>query len=48
MYKLPYFTEKDPATINRFMQEHYFAILSGFDGNFPVATQIPLEIEKIG
>ncbi len=45
MYKLPYFIETDDAKIRQFMQEHYFALITGFDGTYPVATQIPLEIE---
>lgn len=47
MYKLPYFVEKDDAKVRQLMQENYFALITGFDGTYPVATQIPLEIDFI-
>lgn len=45
MYQLPYFTEKDQQKVMAFMHDHSFALITGFDGEFPVATQIPLIIE---
>lgn len=46
MYQMPYFSEKDTATILQFMQEHPFAMLTGCANNEPVATQIPLLISE--
>lgn len=46
MYKLPYFTEENEELVFEFMQKNSFAILTGFDGNFPVATHVPLDIKK--
>jgi transcriptional regulator len=47
MYKLPYFTEKNPEKVFDFMKKNSFAIISGVYNNFPVATHVPLEIKKI-
>jgi len=47
MYKLPYFTEKNPEKVFDFMKRNPFAIISGVYNNFPVATHVPLEIKKI-
>ena len=44
MYRVPYFTEKDLSKIIAFMKEHSFAIITGFGEQYPVATQIPLEV----
>ncbi|MEO8862116.1 MAG: FMN-binding negative transcriptional regulator [Ginsengibacter sp.] len=46
MYKLPHFTEDNEELVYEFMQKNSFAILTGFDGNFPVATHVPLDIKK--
>ena len=46
MYNISYFKEKDKKEIIAFMKEHSFAIITGLGENFPVATQIPLEIEE--
>jgi transcriptional regulator len=48
MYRLPQFTEKDPALIKAFMKEHSFAMLIGSNDDLPVATQVPLLIEERG
>ena len=48
MYKLPYFTEENDPIIFEFMQKNSFAILIGNNGNFPVATHVPLDIQKRG
>jgi len=45
MYKFPYFTEKDTDKVIAFMQENAFAVVSGFGELYPIATQIPLEVE---
>lgn len=44
MYSLPYFTEKDSAKVLAFMQANPFALITGLGEQYPVATQIPLEI----
>lgn len=46
MYKLPYFTEEDEEKVFDFMNKNSFAIITGHDGSFPVATHVPLEIKK--
>jgi transcriptional regulator len=48
MYKMPHFTEKDNSKVIAFMQQHAFAIVTGFDEHYPVATHIPLEVERQG
>ena len=45
MYKLAHFTEKSTDKVVAFMKENSFAIVTGFGDEYPVATQIPLEIE---
>jgi transcriptional regulator len=45
MYKLPYFTEEDSEKVIHFMQQHSFAVVTGFGDPYPVASQLPLEIE---
>jgi transcriptional regulator len=45
MYKLPYFTEKDHEKVITFMKENSFAIVTGFGHEYPVATQLPLNVE---
>ncbi len=46
MYDLSYFKEKEKTEIIAFMKENSFAIITGMGENFPVATQIPLEVEE--
>jgi transcriptional regulator len=46
MYKFPYYTEADEKKVIAFMKENPFAILTGTGSNYPVATQIPLEVEE--
>ncbi len=48
MYKLPYFTEENEEVVFDFMNKNSFAIIAGYDGNFPVATHVPLDIKKEG
>jgi transcriptional regulator len=47
MYKLPYFTEKNPEKVFEFMKRNPFAVIAGIYNDFPVATHVPLEIKKI-
>lgn len=48
MYKMPYYTSGDPEEIFAFMQAHPFVTLIGFDGEYPVATQVPIKVTKDG
>ena len=45
MYRNPQFEEKDADKLIGFMQAHSFITLIGYDGEYPVATQIPVKIE---
>ena len=45
MYKFSYYTETDKDKVIAFMQENYFAAITGHGDEYPVATQVPLEIE---
>jgi len=44
MYTMPYYTSDNPEEIFAFMQAHPFVALVGYDGQFPVVTQVPVEI----
>ena len=47
MYNLPYFKEKDPEVVKRFIHQNPFAFLAGCSaGNKPVATQVPVFINE--
>ena len=46
MYNISYFKEKDKQEIIAFMKENSFAMVTGIGKNYPVATQLPLEIEE--
>lgn len=46
MYKLSHFTENDTQLVIDFMKENSFAMITGFGSTYPVATQIPLEVEE--
>ncbi len=46
MYNISYFKEEDKLAIIAFMKEHSFAMVSGAGENYPVATQLPLQIEE--
>lgn len=46
MYKNPHFEEKDLSKIIAFMEAHSFITLIGTDGEYPVATQVPVKIEQ--
>lgn len=48
MYKLPYFTEENEETVFDYMQKNSFAIITGINENIPVATHVPLHIQKDG
>ena len=45
MYKFDYYTEKDQQTVIDFMKENSFALITGMGEKYPVATQIPLDVE---
>lgn len=44
MYKSANFEEKDAQKVWAFMQAHPFITLIGFDGMYPVATQVPVQL----
>ncbi|WP_443945331.1 FMN-binding negative transcriptional regulator [Pedobacter sp. AW1-32] len=44
MYNLPRYATAGRAEIIEFMHTHDFVTLIGFDGEYPVATQIPVEV----
>ena len=44
MYKNPQF-EGDRESVLAFMRAHPFITLIGYDGDYPVATQVPVAIE---
>ena len=46
MYNISYFTEPDRELIIAFMKEYSFAMVTGIGESYPVATQLPLEIEE--
>ncbi len=46
MYTNPQFEEKDTEKVLAFMQAHSFITLIGYDGSYPVATQIPVKVEQ--
>jgi len=48
MYKLPYFTEQNEEVVFDFMQKNSFAIITGCNQAFPVATHVPLDVKKEG
>lgn len=45
MYKLSHFTEEDTDKVIAFMTENSFAVITGFGGQYPVASHIPLAVE---
>ena len=45
MYKLKYFTEEDNEKVIAFMEENSFALITGMNDGYPVATQVPLDIK---
>ena len=46
MYRVHSFEEKNVDEILTFMQAHPFITLIGFDGLYPVATQVPVQIYR--
>ena len=47
MFKFSYYTEEDNEKVIAFIKENSFAIITGTGNNYPVATQIPLDIIEI-
>lgn len=45
MYKFPYYTEQDQEKVIAFMKTNAFALITGIGQQYPVATQVPVEIE---
>lgn len=48
MYKFSHYTEQDREKVIAFMKANPFAIITGSGEDYPVATQIPLEIKITG
>ena len=48
MYRMPYYTVHDKQEVLSFMKENSFALVTGIGDNFPVASQLPLEIIEEG
>ena len=46
MYKLSIFEEKDADKVLAFMRAHSFITLIGYDGEYPVATQVPVHVRE--
>jgi len=46
MYNISYFKEAGKEMIIAFMKENSFAMITGAGNEYPVATQIPLEVEE--
>ena len=46
MYKTKDFKEFEAQTVIAFMKENSFAMVTGIGNTYPVATQIPLEVEE--
>ncbi len=44
MYKSAIFEEKDIDKVLAFMQAHPFVTLIGYDGAYPIATQVPVQV----
>lgn len=44
MYKLPYYTETDHEKVLEFIKENSFALVTGWDGEYPVGSHLPLDI----
>ena len=45
MYNLHYFFEQDQNKVIAFLKNNFFAVVTGFGEQYPVATQLPLNIE---
>ncbi len=46
MYNLPHFTEANEDVVFDFMQKNSFVNIVGYDGEYPVATHVPVSIIK--
>lgn len=45
---MPYFATDQQDVVLEFMQKNAFITLVGFDGTFPVSTQVPVKVVKTG
>lgn len=48
MYNLQHFTETNEDTVFDFMQKNSFVNIVGYDGEYPVATHVPVSLKKEG
>ena len=46
MYNLPHFSEENQDLVFDFMQKNSFVNVVGFDGQYPVATHVPVSITR--
>jgi transcriptional regulator len=46
MFKLPHTIEKDKQAVIDFMKANSFALVTGIGLSYPVATQLPLEVQE--
>jgi len=46
MYNLPHFTETNDDVVFDFMEKNAFVNIVGYDGDYPVATHVPVDIKK--
>lgn len=47
MYNLSHFTEANEDVIFDFMEKNSFVNIVGYDGEYPVATHVPVSIKKV-
>jgi len=47
MYKLPYFQEQDSDKVLAFMKANSFAVIAAAGTEYPVMTQVPLEVAAL-
>ncbi len=47
MYNLPHFTEANEEVVFDFMRKNSFVNIVGYDGEYPVATHVPVSIKKV-
>lgn len=48
MFNLPHFSEENQDLVFDFMQKNSFVNVVGFDGQYPVATHVPVSITREG
>lgn len=46
MYNVPHFTEENESLVFDFMQKNSFVNIVGYDGDYPAATHVPVDIRR--